>query len=91
MAGLAAVVLWPLYATWPETIRLPFAVALLIAALCGGAMLWMTLHDLKRRSGRGSRLRPIRTFDVILGFVLLVPSLVELRAILPESMPLLGL
>ena len=49
------------------------------------------LRDMKHRSGRGSRLRPLRTIDVILGFVLTVPSLMELSAILPENLAGFGL
>ena len=90
-AGLAALLLWPLYAGWPEVALLPFIAALSVAAACGMAMLWMTLVDLKRRSGRGSRLRPIRVFDVILGLLLSVPSLVELRAITPQGLAQLGM
>ncbi len=91
VAGLAALLLWLLYAAWPEAIRFPFIAALSIAAGCGIAMLLMTLADLKRRSGRGSRLKPIRTFDIILGLLLSVPSLIELRAIVPESLAGFGL
>lgn len=90
-AGLAALLLWLCYAAWPEVVRLPFIAALSIAAGCGIAMLLMTLADLKRRSGRGSRLRPIRTFDILLGLLLSVPSLAELRAIVPDSLAGFGL
>lgn len=64
--------------------------ALAVAAVCGIAMLWVTIRDLQRRSGRGSRLKPIRTFDVILALALSVPSLVELRAIVPDGLMGLG-
>ena len=90
-AGLAALVLWPLYAGWPEIVRFPFIAVLAVAAVCGVAMLWITLRDVQRRSGRGSRLRPIRAFDVILGLALSLPSLIELRAIVPEGLGQLGL
>lgn len=90
-AGLAAVVLWLFHAAWPEVVRFPFIVALSVAAGCGIAMLLMTLADLKRRSGRGSRLRPIRTFDILLGLLLSIPSLIELRAIVPDVLTALSL
>lgn len=90
-AGLAAVVLWLFHAAWPEVVRFPFTVALSVAAGCGIAMLLMTLADLKRRSGRGSRLRPIRTFDILLGLLLSIPSLIELRAIVPDVLTALSL
>lgn len=90
-AGLIALLLWPLYATWPALVQLPFIAALAVAAGCGVAILVMTLRDLKHRSGRGSRLKPIRTFDVILGLALSVPSIVELRAIVPGTLMAFGL
>ncbi len=90
-AGLAALVLWPAYAGWPQIVQLPFIAALAMAAICGVSMLWMTAQDLRRRSGRGSRLKPIRTFDVVLALMLAVPSLLELRAVLPGGLAQLGL
>ena len=90
-AGLAALVLWPIYAVWPEIAALPFIILLAVAAACGCAMLWITVQDLGRRPARGNRLRPIRTFDIILGLVLAIPSLIELRAVVPGSLAQLGL
>jgi hypothetical protein len=89
-AGFAAAILWPLYAEWPETIGWPFMAALAIAAACGIALLWITVRDIRQRSGRGRRLKPIRAFDVILGLLLSVPTLVELRAIAPENLATFG-
>lgn len=91
LAGLFAVLLWLFYGRWPEIVGWPFIAALTVAAACGIAMLALTLRDMKHRSGRGSRLRPLRTIDVILGFVLTVPSLMELSAILPENLAGFGL
>lgn len=85
-AGFAALLFWPVYAIWPDIGRLPFIAALAIAAGCGVAMLVMTLRDLKHRSGRGSRLRPIRAFDIILGLLLSVPTGVVLRDVVPEAL-----
>ena len=90
-AGLTALVLWPAYAAWPQIVQIPFIAVLSVAAVCGILMLWMTIKDLHRRSNRGNRLKPIRTFDVLLGLSLAVPSLIELRAIVPEGLILLGL
>lgn len=90
-AGIAALILWPIYAGWPDIGALPFIVVLAVAAACGCAMLWITVQDLGRRPARGNRLRPIRTFDIILGLALAVPSLTELRAIVPGSLAQLGL
>jgi hypothetical protein len=90
VAGLAAVLLWLFYGRWPEIVGWPFIVALAVAGICGVAMLLATLRDVKHRSGRGSRLKPIRTFDVIFGLVLAVPSLIELGSILPENLAVFG-
>jgi len=90
-AGLAALLLWPVYYTWPEIALLPFMLALAAAGLCGTAILWLTMIDLARRPGRGSRLRPIRTFDIVIGLMLAVPSLLELRAIGPDGLVQLSL
>jgi hypothetical protein len=91
IAGLVALFLWPLYGEWPQVIGWPFMAALAVAAACGIVLLWITMRDIQHRSGRGSRLKPIRAFDVILGLLLSVPSLVELRAIVPDSLAGLGL
>ena len=90
IAGLAALFLWLFYGPWPEIVGWPFIAALGIAAACGILMLAITLRDLKQRSGRGSRLKPIRAFDVIVGLLLAVPSLIELSTIVPESLASFG-
>ena len=90
LAGLAAVLLWLFYGRWPHIVGWPFIAVLAVAAACGILMLAMTLRDLKHRSGRGSRLKPIRAFDVIVGLLLSVPSLVELSTIVPDSLATFG-
>lgn len=85
VAGLLAVLLWPVYGMWPHLIELPFIAALAVAGFCGGSMLWITLQDIAGNRGRGNRVVPIRVFDVILALVLAVPSALELRRILPDS------
>jgi len=90
-AALPALLLWLLYPEWPDLVGWPFILLLAIAAGSGMATLTLTVRDIYNRSGRGSRLRPIRTFDLILGLTLAVPSLVELAAILPERVSVLGL
>jgi len=90
VAALLALFLWLFYAGWPEIVRFPFIAALTVTAGCGLIILLITLRDLKHRPGRGSRLRPIRTFDLLLGLALSVPSIIELRAILPDGLFALG-
>lgn len=82
IAGCMAMLLWPAYAAFPDNILLPFLATLSIAAFCGVSMLWITVMDLAAHRTRGNRLLPIRVFDIILGLVLAMPSLLELHAIL---------
>jgi drug/metabolite transporter (DMT)-like permease len=80
-AGLAALVLWPAYAAWQEPVLPLFIAALLIAAFCGLSILWITANDMSRNR-RGGRIVPFRTFDLAVGIVLAVPSLLQLHALL---------
>ena len=80
-AGLAALVLWPLYAALQERVLWAFLAALAIAALCGLSILLITLLDAALKP-RGRSLRPIRAFDVVVGLLLAVPSLIQLNALI---------
>lgn len=75
-AGLAALVLWPTYAAWPEALA-PFAAALAVTALCGLSVLAFSLYDLATRK-RGLNARHARAFDLILGAALSASSLLML-------------
>jgi drug/metabolite transporter (DMT)-like permease len=81
-AGLAAVLLWPLYAVYQDAVLAPFLLMLCLAALCGLSILWITLLDLLTHRRRGSRLRPVRAFDLAVALLLAVPSLLQLQALL---------
>lgn len=81
-AGLAAVLLWPLYALYQDAVLTPFLLMLCLAALCGLSILWITLLDLLTHRRRGSRLRPVRAFDLAVALLLAVPSLLQLQALL---------
>jgi hypothetical protein len=81
IAGLVAVVLWPVYAAWPEPWGVPFIVMLGVTAFCGASILLLTLKDIYSRS-RGTIMHRIRIFDVALGLLLLVPSLVQLNVMI---------
>lgn len=81
VAGLAAILLWPLFAAWPEALIWPFAAALAVTAFCGLSILLITLRDIYRRR-RGTIMQRIRIFDVVLGLLLAVPSAVQLKALL---------
>ena len=80
-AGLAALVLWPLYAALQERVLWAFLAALAVAAICGVSILLITLLDAALKP-RGRSLRPIRAFDVVVGLLLAVPSLIQLNALL---------
>jgi len=81
VTGLAALLLWPLFAAWPETLFWPFAAALAVTAVCGVSILLITLRDIYRRR-RGTIMQRIRIFDVVLGLLLALPSLLQLNALL---------
>jgi hypothetical protein len=81
ISGLAAFFLWPIFASFPERIFYPFVAALGLTCFCGASILVFTIVDL-RNNRRGRRVRPIRAFDVILGFALAGPSALELSALL---------
>jgi hypothetical protein len=80
-AGLVALILWPIYAAYQERVLWVFLASLAAAAACGVSILLISVTDavLNRR---GRRLRPIRAFDIALGLLLAVPSLLQLEALL---------
>jgi hypothetical protein len=82
VAGLAALALWPFLGLYgPILLRLFFALAAL-GGLCGFSILFITLHDMAHNPRRGSRIRPLRTFDSALGVGLLILSWFELRDVI---------
>lgn len=80
-AGLVALILWPVHAAWPEPLFWPFVVVLAITAFCGASILLLTLKDIYHRT-RGTIMQRIRIFDVVLGLLLLVPSLSQLDSMI---------
>ena len=83
VAGLAALLVAAVIQTWPEGLLYPYAALLALTAFCGVSILWITASDMRSR-GTSGRMRPIRGFDLALGFVLLVPALYGLWLIAPE-------
>ena len=83
VAGLAALLLAVVIRTWPEALLYPYAGLLLLTILCGASILWITAIDMRTR-GTSGRMRPIRGFDLALGFVLLIPALYGFWLIAPE-------
>ncbi len=80
-AGLAALLLWPLYASYQQSVLWAFVAALAVAALCGLSILLITAGDMVLHR-RGQSMRPVRAFDLLLGLLLAVPSLIQLEALL---------
>ncbi len=82
VAGAAALLLWPFYASFQEPLRLPYLAALAVAAFSGASILWITTADLLLHRRRGDRIIPLRVFDIAFGLLLLLPSGSALRALL---------
>ena len=80
-AGLAALILWPIYAAWQERVLWVFLACLAVAAMCGVSILLITFVDILFRR-RARSLRTIRAFDVAVGLLLAGPSLVQIEALL---------
>ncbi|HEY0627656.1 MAG TPA: hypothetical protein VGD10_13135 [Allosphingosinicella sp.] len=80
-AGVLSLILWPIFASWPEQLLVPFVAALVVTAFCGLSILLITLKDIYSRS-RGTLMHRIRIFDIALGLLLAVPSLFQLEALL---------
>ena len=83
VAGLAALLTSMIIEAWPEGLLYPYVALLLVTALCGASVLWITATDMRDR-GTSGRMRPIRGFDVAVGVALLLPSLYALRLVWPE-------
>jgi len=70
VAGAAALLLWAAYVFWPEIFVLPYVAALCVTGGCGLYVLVATLLDSVRNPRRGTRIRPIRGFDIAMGLLL---------------------
>ena len=81
VAGLAALILWPIYAAYQEAVLWLFVAVLAVTAFCGLSLLIITLKDMYSRT-RGKLMQRIRIFDIVLGLILAVPSVVQLEALL---------
>jgi uncharacterized membrane-anchored protein len=82
LAGIAAFLLWGFQAAAYE-LGLKLLIAALICTLVAGAsVLWMTLKDVYGPRRRSKRVGAIRTFDVAVSAVLIIPSAILLQQIL---------
>ena len=84
MAGLIALLFWSAFASWPQALEIPFALALGATAFCGLSILWITARDMAAGPKRGKMLRAIRVLDVAIGVALALPSLYALRLLARE-------
>lgn len=82
VAGLAALVMRLFLPAAPELLRLPLLALCALTAFCGLSILWITAVDRYRRGRRGSRLLPLRAFDIALALLLVLPSLWLMPALL---------
>jgi hypothetical protein len=81
IAGLIALLLWPMHVISPERVRPAFIAALAVTAAGGASILLMSIIDLLTVR-RDRRILPARLFDVALGLVLTVPPVLGLLDLL---------
>ena len=77
-SGLLALLLWPFFAS-ADPVYWAFVAIACFAGLCGAWIVLATMVDLTFHRPRGERLRPIRTFDLVLGGGLFLLAWLELR------------
>ncbi|MDB5670030.1 MAG: hypothetical protein JWO25_989 [Alphaproteobacteria bacterium] len=82
VAGLVALALWPFLGVFGPILLRLFFLAAALSGLCGFSVLAMTIHDIATNPRRGTRVRPLRSFDIAIGVSLLVLSWFELRDVL---------
>lgn len=73
IAGLAALILWPVFSLTQDQVRPLYLAALAATAMCGLAILGLTIMDLTLVK-RGRSVLPARMFDLGLGLLLSAPS-----------------
>ena len=84
VAAFAALVVRPTYPAAPDLVRAPLILLCALAAFCGLSILWITAVDRLRHGRRGERLIPLRTFDLAVAALLVLPSLWIVPALLTE-------
>ncbi|HEX9933220.1 MAG TPA: hypothetical protein VGB08_10300 [Allosphingosinicella sp.] len=84
VAAVAAIVLRLFYPASPELVRPPLLALCALSAFCGLSILWITAVDRLRHGRRGERLVPLRTFDIALALLLLLPGALMVPALLTE-------
>ena len=82
LAGLAAILLGLGYDGWSDAFRPYYLAALGFCAFCGISILLITLKDMVVNPRRGARIAPVRGFDIAVGLILAVPSLLTLEGMI---------
>ena len=77
VAGLIALLLWPIHVVAPDRVRPVFIAALAATAAGGVSILCMSVADLLMVS-RDRRILPARLFDLALGLALTAPPVLAL-------------
>lgn len=83
VTGLAALLGAVAIGAWPDGLLYPYAALLFLTAFCGASILWITARDMRIR-GTSQLMRPIRGFDLAMGFVLLLPAAYALNLVWHE-------
>ncbi len=83
-AALVALILWPFYSGAGDKVEWPFAAAASVAGLCGVSILLITAGDMLFHRRRGERIRPVRTFDILLAVALIALSLLQLDQLIGQ-------
>ncbi|MBS0502298.1 MAG: hypothetical protein JSS55_00560 [Proteobacteria bacterium] len=73
VAGLAALLLWPVYSVTQGPVGPLFMAALAVTAFCGVSILFITAVDLATVR-RDRSILPARIFDLALGALLAIPA-----------------
>lgn len=71
ISGLAAILFYLLMMGMPRIFVLPHVAALALTGLCGAYILIATWYDSIHNPRRGSRIVPLRGFDIAAGVILL--------------------
>jgi hypothetical protein len=77
-AELIALALWALLG-WYEALFWPLVALSAVAGLAGTGIVLATMFDLTFHRPRGDRLRPLRSFDLMLGSGLFILAFLQLR------------
>jgi hypothetical protein len=81
IAACSTLILWPLYGAYREYLIWPLLLAVGVAGFSGVSILAITTVDLLFHRRRSERLRPLRVFDLIVAFLLIALTLLQLETL----------